>query len=357
MNQSNAFLSTDRVPLRPLTVGQVIGQAFSLYRKLPAPFWLLLIVVSVPIALVSALATQAMDSALTQSGIDLNTLSANSATALSQLTPEQLTAWTTSVLGAAIVVVGVVLIGTLVRSVLIDSVLTYITAEYRLGRTVTLGAALTAVRDRWPALAAGQVMFYLLLIGLTLGLAVILFACGLGFGLLAYVYLALGLLITPVLTLERVDATQGLGRSWQLGKARFWPLVAVFAVAFAFSLIVSFILSFVSTVLPATISNLTVSVVIASCAAMVLTPFLPMGATILYLDTRVRLEGFGEAFQRLTNIASAEPHPSDVLPPVPARGGFTNNDWINLALTTAGVIVLLLIYVGMSLALTSGVLH
>jgi hypothetical protein len=46
-----------------------------------------------------------------------------------------------------------------------------------------------------------------------------------------------------------------------------------------------------------------------------------------------------------------------VNPPAPVRGGFTNSDWINLALTTAGVMVLLLIYAGLYLALTPSALR
>jgi len=226
-------------------------------------------------------------------------------------------------------------------------VLTSITSEWQLGRSGTAGAAIVAVRERWLTLAIGQVLFYGLLVVLIVGLAFILFACGLAFGLLAYIYIALGLLITPVLTLERTEATQGMGRAWQLGKARFWPLVTVLVVSIAFSLAMSFVLGKVADVLPATIPDFPVSVVIVSLATTIVSPFLPIAVTILYLDARVRLEGFGEAIQV---IAESNPRPADVIPPAAARGGFTSNDWINLALITAAAFVLLLIYAGLSVA-------
>jgi hypothetical protein len=349
MNQVHALQSADRVSLHPLTIGQAIGRAFSFYRRLPVSLWLLIIVISIPLAVVSSFTSEALTNSFAQAGIDLNALSANGTATISTLTTEQLTALSSEVLGAAVVLVGVALIGVIVRSVLIDSVLTYITSEYQLGRTVTLGAALAAVRDRWLTLATGQFLFYLLLAALTIGLAVILFACGLGIGLLAYVYVALGLFITPVLTLERTTATQGLGRAWQLGRARFWALVGMLVVSFVFGFAVNFIIGFVGGYVLTTASNVIVNTVIISLATILVSPFLPIGVTILYLDVRVRLEGFGDAIQRLP---SAEPRPADVLPPTPARSGFVNSDWINLALITAGVIVLLLIYAGLTLALT-----
>src|SRR5262249_16769556 len=132
-------------------------------------------------------------------------------------------------------------------------------------------------------------------------------------------------------------------------KARFWPLVAILVLSLVFNFVVSLILGQIANVLPTSISGLLVSVAIFSLGTILISPFLPIGATLLYLDARVRMEGFGEAIQRLEK---PDPRPSDVLPPAPARGGFSNSDWMNLALTIAGVEVLLLIYAGLNLAQT-----
>lgn len=354
MNQTNALQSADRVPLRPLTIGQAIGRTFSLYRQLPALVWLWVVIITIPLAVLSALASEAMGSAYSQSGIDLNAVSANGTAGLSALTTEQLMAFSNKILSAAALVVIVALVAAIIRSVLIDSVLTYLIAEFQLGRTATVGAAFGAVRERWLALASGQFLFYLLFVALTLGLAVILFACGLGVGLLAYVYVALGLFITPVLVLERVSGAQGLARAWQLGKARFWALVAMLVVSLVFSFAINFIIGYVGGYVLTTASDVLLNVIVISLATIVVSPFLPIGVTVLYLDVRVRLEGFVEAIQRIPN---PNPRPADVLPPTPVRGGFTNSDWINLALMTAGLIVLLLLYVGLYSALTPNALR
>ncbi|MHB8625659.1 MAG: hypothetical protein ACYDBJ_07045 [Aggregatilineales bacterium] len=349
MNQINALQSADRVSLRPLTTGQAIGRTLAFYRRLPVSMWILIVVVTIPLVSINTLANQNYSNALTQVGIDLNTISANGTASLSRLATEQLTALTSKVLGPAALLILVALAVAMIHSILVDSVLIYATSETLLGRTVGIGAAFAAVRNRLFTLVAGQILFYLILGGLLLGTAPILFGCGLVFGVLAFLYVAMGFLLSPVIILERVSVTQALGRAWRLGRTRFWPLIAMLVVPFAFSLVLGLVFGFIDDFLLRTPSiSLGVTVAVSSITAVLISPFLPIGLTILYFDARVRSEGFGEAIQV---VATPDPRPADVLPPIPVRSGFTSNDWINLALVTVGVIVLALIFSAVSVAL------
>ena len=62
---------------------------------------------------------------------------------------------------------------------------------------------------------------------IVVGLTFAVFLCGLGFGLMAYIWIVLSAFLTPVMILENTGVLAGLRRGWILGKARIWQLVGL----------------------------------------------------------------------------------------------------------------------------------
>ena len=110
-----------------------------------------------------------------------------------------------------------------------------------------------------------------------------------------YLYVSWSVAI-PVLLAENLRGTKALGRSRALVRGRFWPCLGVLALSFLLQLIVLFAILFVLAAIVDTTGNDTLLFVEQSVSALVantlVLPFQIAVTTVLYIDLRVRKEGF-----------------------------------------------------------------
>lgn len=235
----------------------------------------------------------------------------------------------------------------LLEFVLINAPITYIASENHLGRRVSIGEAFSATRGRFGSLAFG-----LILLGIVLGIS--FFAIGLvsalcfpviaALGIVAYIFVATYAFLAPVLVLENVATSFGLNRAWSLGKSRFWMVVAVWAAIVVISLIISTAFTaaaqwVILQVIASTTSMMTrqlIDTVLSTFVNIFTIPLLPIGLTLLYYDTRTRLEGLDIALQTL---GKPDARPWDVVSP-PGGAGLNSKDWVNIIILTVGAVII-----------------
>ncbi len=341
-------------PLRPFTVPQLLDRTFRIYRDNFLPFFALVAVVVIPLTIVQLLGSEWLTAQLTQT---VDTTSTGSF----RTNPQSANAFLGSFTNLLVLTFVVSAVVAIIQGVLINSVLTYMASERHLGRPVTLGEAFHAVRDRLPKLGIGLVVYYLILAVVIVGLLAILFACGLGIGALVYLGIALYAFLTPVLILERTGLSRGLKRAWVLGKARIWPVSGLILAVVILTSIISFGLSLSQqaitrqTIASATSYSTTsmLQLVVQTIIAIFVAPILPIGLTLMYYDTRVRLEGLDIA---LSSVNTPEPRPSDVASPEPAPGWFmSGKDFTNLGIFAVGALVVGAVLVGLFFVLVGGI--
>jgi hypothetical protein len=245
---------------------------------------------------------------------------------------------------AALISLLVSAVGALIQDVILNGLITIVASESHLERHITLGQALAMVRERWLPFTLGMLSFYLLLTALFIGLTVILFACGLGIGFLVYVWVGLHSLLAPVFLLERTTLTEGLTRSWALGKKKIWWLCGVTLLVTALSFAASQLVG----VLP---NNVVVDIAAQSLITILIAPLGPIAFTLFYYEARVRYEALDEAFAR---VEKSDPRPADVLSPHPAGSFMDNNDFVNLAILTFAMFILTLVYSALTASLGRG---
>ncbi|WP_411284760.1 hypothetical protein [Lapillicoccus sp.] len=285
------------ISLRPMSTGDLLDAAVKHFRRNPGPVWGLALVVLaiaiVPSLLVSGLALSgSWYSAL---GLD-SLIDATSATTL-------LTA------------VGVGLAASLLSGLLAHSV-----AEATLGRRPQLGELWATARPRLlpliglqllviSALALPVVLLVILVAGLAdaPGLLLVVVGVALGLAVVAWsVFVATRTaLAAPALVLERLGVRSALRRGWALSAGSFWRVSGTAFVVAALALVVFVVidlpLNLVGALLRLT-ADLTPSVddlvgglainLSTVLAASVVIPFVAGASTLLYIDQRMRKEGF-----------------------------------------------------------------
>jgi hypothetical protein len=312
---------------------EILDRSIRIYRQNFAAFFVLAALVQIPLVVITDLLLQPSTQTLQGLGLGTNPSALNIDQAQSVLV---------SVLSLyAAIFVGAI-ISALVQGALVYAPIVYVASENHLGRTRSLREAFREVGKRWQELVGGLASLYVLLVVMVVVLAFALFLCGLGFGLILFVSLALGVLLVPVLMLERNSLRVALQRSWLLGKSRIWVLLAaalgLTVVAFLADLLMQQILASIF----ANSSGVAVeiaSAVFGSLGSILLAPLLPITYTEIYYDIRVRFEGLDIA---LKAVEIPNPTPADVPTPTAARL-VSNEDFLNLALFAIGTLVSLLV--------------
>jgi hypothetical protein len=341
--------------LRPYTLLEILDRTFRIYRDNFATFVGLVAVVTIPLTVVNVLGTFWMLERLSRSGLDLNSISSGRAdprafntTNMSNLFGELLTAY------AAFFVLLVVV--SLLQAILINGPLTYIASERFLGRKVGIGEAVRVVSKRLSRLGVGLILYYAILVMLGIVMVPIAFACGLGFGVLLYLGVTMYAFLVPVLILEQTGTMQGMNRAWALGRSRVWPVVGVVLLISILTWIITIALGTASDLIirqaAASISSTTeqiISIIEQALIAIVISPVLPIGLTLLYYDTRVRTEGLDIALQ---STGKPDPRPEDIIsPPVESMN---SKDFVNLGIFVVIPFLLFAAYVGLIFALVGG---
>jgi hypothetical protein len=341
--------------LRPYTLLEILDRTFRIYRDNFATFVGLVAVVTIPLTVVNVLGTFWMLERLARSGLDLDAISrgradprAFNSTNMSNLFGELLTAY------AAFFILLIVV--SLLQGILINGPLTYIASERFLGRKVGLGEAIRVVSNRLFRLGVGLIVYYAILVMLAIVMVPIAFACGLGIGVLLYLGVTMYAFLVPVLILEETGTLHGMNRAWALGRARVWPVVGIVLLIGVLTWIITLALGTASDLIirqsAASISFTTeqiIAVIEQAVIAIVISPVLPIGLTLLYYDTRVRSEGLDIALQ---STGKADARPEDIIsPPVESMN---SKDFVNLGIFVVIPFLLFAAYFGLAFALVSG---
>ena len=244
--------------LRPLGVGEILDVAFAVYRRHALSLWkLVAVVVALPAALdgmVGVAERQVRDSSSSSSG----------SLALLQL---------------------LVLVVSVIASFLATAAAYRLVADAYLGRAVDPGASL-----RFGLKRVGSVIWVSVLAGLGIFVGLLLLV-------VPGVYLAVAWSIAiPVLLGENLRGRAALSRSRALVRGRFWPCAGVLFLSFLLAGIVALAIEFVVLGIMGSSENDTVIFFTQGISSLIsstlVLPFQVAVTTVLYIDLRVRKEGF-----------------------------------------------------------------
>ncbi|NDJ60710.1 MAG: hypothetical protein GYB67_06265 [Chloroflexi bacterium] len=326
--------------LQPMTVVQVVDLTFRVYREHFIPFIGLVAVITVPLTIITLIAVPPTPT----------TFNPASASSVGFTLPPEF--W---------INIAFTLILGFIQLVLVNGLITYITSEFHLGRKVGLGEALTAGISRLGTLALGIFYFGLLFIPALFILGALTVLCGLvvfTLPVVLYLGIALYFFIVPVLMLENVGASFGISRALALGKARFWRALGLFILIYIITLIITIVLGVVvgfvtvGTSQPGSLVDpgfVTLTTIAQTIVNILIIPILPIAFTIMYYDTRVRLEGLDIA---LAAVGTPDPSPADVESPRPTEPILAGRDIGNIALLAVGVIGVTLAFGALGMGLT-----
>ncbi len=316
------------IPLRPLTLGTLLGASFQVLRRNPRPmfgFALLLtgivfVFTLLSVGLVTVFAFSRLDSA---SSADADTVAAGSfaALGLSALVPA---------------------VFSIVVTAILQGIVALEVARGTVGEKLKLGGLWRAARGRlgaligWTLLVMAAVIIGITVVAVIIGALVALGgAVGVGVGILIGILSALGAvvlsfwlgtrlaLVPSVLMLERLPLRAAIGRSWSLTTGFFWRtlgiqlLVAVIVQTVAgvittpLSLVFGFATAFlnpngdpnamVGTLVVLYIVTAVVTLIFGAIAAVV------QSATtaLIYIDIRMRKEGLDLELTRFVEARQA----------------------------------------------------
>lgn len=324
--------------LRPHTVLELLDRTFKIYRDSFPKFVAPVAAVTVPISLL----TLGSSYALTNNFASAGTV-ARSTTQFNQLY--------SGAINSTFLLLGVVLILQFIQTVIVNSVLTYLASEHHLGRDVTIGQAFNATKSRFVSVGVGLILFGILIGALYFGLAFVLYCFGLAIPPLVWLAVSMYAFLVPVLVLERTGITEGMNRGWALAKARFWPVFGFSVGVGVIYFLIAMGLSLTSLILVrGTVSSASFSsgqilqTLLQTIVTIFLTPILPIAFTVLYYDTRVRLEGLDIA---LSSVATPDPRPSDLVSPPPVGPTFSRTDLTNILILLAVSVAFVVLVVGL----------
>lgn len=275
------------IPLRPLGVGEALDATFKLFRAVAVPALLTVMVLFGPAAILTGLGTPSFSN-LIADPLD------GSQDPFSVFTPLYL-------LG---------LLGTIVVGPLLSTSLTWLGIQsdrsplpsvgetikrgagwyFRaLGATLLLGLVLIApliVVIVFIAVAGASGATPVVVIGVIIAIPLFIAA--------AILWTALGAIIVPVVVFEGLSGWKAVERSWTLVRRRFWPVVGYVLLAGIVFGLIGFAVSFALQIpaffpIPGSQIFLGLS---AAVNAMVAHPLTAFFALAVYVDLRVRTEGY-----------------------------------------------------------------
>lgn len=297
------------VPLRPLTVGEILDGSFRSVRANPGVmFGMTAIVVTIAVALQAALqwyvqGLLAASLADSFAGLGDAYLAESFAVSLAQLLTQ------TPTLGIAITILTGLLIVSVSRSVI--------------GQQATASEVWAKVKSRALALVGFSILLNLVFILATvllflivfyfasidqIGLVVLSIIVGFVALLVLSVWLLVRTLLVPaVLVLEGQRLWRGIARGWRLTRGSFWRILGIGLLALIIVTVVTAAVavpgSFIATVLfptanPTDLAPLLVNSVVFVIAETLATVFLAAVVALLYIDVRMRREGLDVALAR-----------------------------------------------------------
>ncbi|TQK76201.1 hypothetical protein FB389_0861 [Rarobacter incanus] len=291
------------IPLRPLSLGEVLDGAFNAVRRnFATTMGLTLIIVAICVAVTTTIGTLAMPAISARLGTWTSMLDEGETSigSLGYLDQQGISMF--SSVGAALA--GIPITGTLV----------YAIGQLVLGRKITAGQVWSQVRPRlWAlvGLTAITSAIILVIVAGPIAIMVPMLSNASAGWLLVWVPLYFVALVAAavvsvllsfapaVLILEEAGVVASVKRSWNLVKTRFWPIFGtealVYVIVSFLSQIIAVPLVLVATIVgtqtgsaPAWIVLMTVATLLASAISAVFTACVN---SILYVDVRMRKEG------------------------------------------------------------------
>ena len=297
--------------LRPMTVGDILDQSFSIYRRNFITLVGIVAVVHVPLLVLQIAGGLLFGAQLTNR---------TGASAFNQ-TQSIATLAGIVIFGLSVLVAGI-------ASIFESSALSVVVSERLLGNSVNLRQAYGRALRHWRALlvmifiVGGAVIFLMLVIFIPM--AVLLVVAGALFGAtgsgsyagalipalvtcmicvaLPIVFIgsygvSVRLLFAPqAIVLENMGGIDGLRRSWRLVRGSFWRVLGITLVISVLVAIIgqgpAYVIAIAASLLPSPVLGLVVNATAQSLVNVVVLPLQFAAFTLLYYDLRIRKEGF-----------------------------------------------------------------
>jgi Membrane domain of glycerophosphoryl diester phosphodiesterase len=317
--------------LRPLHLGELLDQAIRLYRRNFWTFIGIIALVYVPVMILQTAASALLSSSMLEM-------------ASGSLSPEEIFsnyAYWIGILSTLILA--------LVNYILVQGIaagaLTRAIADNYLGRKIGILDAYRGIRGSWLALLGALLFVGILLIGVFIWWLVPCIGWFTGLGMMAFLMAAINPLVAPAVVLEGQGAIDAVRRAWSLARRRFWPVLGYIFVLYLFSLIIvsgpsaiaNVALSGALQAFDDPTTQLVVTSIIQALVSLVgiliYYPLQMTAFTLIYLDLRVRTEGFDLALLTMDTSASTDIMQAVAAPPSTERL-ITGQDLGNFAILT-----------------------
>ena len=316
------------IPLRPLSIGEIISGAFESLRANPRAMFLpSLIVLTATGALSAVLNYFGADLLLSRVGALLNN---SSDVGPSEILPAFIGSFASQMVGALL---------TALATTILTGLLIVAVSRSVLGRIATPGEVWERTRGRILPLIGQTLLITLItlvadiiiaIIGIALiaivtsfimgsdpGVGAIIAALLVAFALavllfFAVVFLIVRLSLAPAaLMLENTGVVEGIGRSWALTRGSFWRVLGILVLAGLITGLVTGTLSFglgmvfgvVSVGLPAAHPLVSaVTVLLTSVLSALVLPFTAAVTALTYIDLRMRTEGLDVELRQAAGV-------------------------------------------------------
>jgi hypothetical protein len=228
---------------RPRTLGEILSEAFRIYRENAEQLIVIVAVVVVPLSFISAVVVRLFGDPTDRSfGVSIAAL----------------------LIAAAIgVIIWAILQAAMLRGA----------AQATIGDPVDVEASY-----RWGLARFGSVLLVALLVGIVVGVGFLLLIIP---GFIFLVFLSVS---EPALIVENRRGTEAMSRSWNLVRGNFWHALAVILVAAIITGVIQGILSAIGG------DNWFVAWIFTAIAQIITAPFTALVTVLLYLDLRARTE-------------------------------------------------------------------
>ena len=278
---SAAPLPPPPVPLRPMTIPDLLDGSFNILKRRPREVLLLATAFVVPIQLISAVLLRDVLGAGGFAGLGEST------STVGFTESGELTGVCTTLVTLLISVISLALLA---------GALALLVADWYEGRQRPPSAIILATLRRSPALVVAVIVVHLLeVVGLV----------GLGIG--AYIMMGFLHVVSPVVTAEDLGPFRAIGRSVRLTGTRFWRSMGVPALVALIGTLVGFGFQLIPELATLVVSddwNWLIRSAGSMLAQLVVAPFTAGVAVLYHLDLRTRAEGHDIAVSVRTGVVA-----------------------------------------------------
>ena len=262
---------TGPLPLHPMTHGDILDGAFKLFKANARTVLLIVAVIYLPLQVISAFSMR------DTIGVGLfNVLNDPSVTSTELDSSQQDVGQLMMQLAAGFV--------SLLATPFIAGAIARVVGASYLGEEVGPAEALKSAGRKF-----GPLLGSFILVHLAEGVG--LLACCIG----AIFVMPMFVMVAPAIVVENLGPIEGMKRSWNLTKNRYWPVLGIALLSGFIANMLGSILSQIPTLLAMFVGGPFAWVIVALAgvvASMLSAPIVTIVATLLYFDARIRNEAF-----------------------------------------------------------------